>query len=99
MRGGNEERLQRSRSPARFASVERMPASWSSWRIFGGTLLQTMATSVPPATELRLQIIFNSPDLQRLLKDEGARIVDGTATRTTAPSAAVTVPTATTGAK
>jgi NTE family protein len=44
-------------------------------------------------------IIFDSPDLQRLLKDEGARIVDRPATRTTAPSAAVTVPTATTGAK
>jgi len=44
-------------------------------------------------------IIFDSPDLEQLLKDEGARVVDRPATGTTAPSAAVTVPTATTGAK
>ncbi len=43
-------------------------------------------------------IILNSPDFQRLLKDEGARIVDRPATGTTVPSAAVTVPTAATAA-
>jgi NTE family protein len=44
-------------------------------------------------------IILDSPDLQQLLKDEGARIVDRSATGTTMPSTAVAVPTATTTAK
>jgi NTE family protein len=44
-------------------------------------------------------IILDSPDLQQMLKDEGARIVDRPATGTTVPSAAVAIPTAATTAK